>query len=86
MMSGVPPAFVLGICFCIGYAALLHLWVGRHLRDLLISLLMSFIGFGFGQVVGLLIQSPLFAIGELHLLEASLGAWLLMLVARLIAP
>ncbi len=86
MISGVAPALVLGILVCIGYAALLHLWVGRHLRDLLISLLMSCIGFGFGQVVGLFTQSPLLEIGQLHLLEASLGAWLLMIVARLIAP
>ncbi len=86
MMSGVPPAVVLGILFCIGYATLLHLWVGRHLRDLLITLVMSCIGFSFGQVVGFFTQSPLLEIGQLHLLEASLGAWLLMLVARLIAP
>lgn len=86
MSAGVPPALLLGVLFCVGYAALVHLWVGRHLRDLLITLVMSCIGFGFGQVVGLFIQSPLLEMGQLHLLEASIGAWVLMLVARLIAP
>jgi len=86
MMASALPAFVLGSLFCLGYAALLHLWVGRNLHDLLLSLLMAAIGFSFGQVIGLLIQTPLFQIGQLHLLEASVGAWLLMVVARLVTP
>lgn len=86
MMSGVPPALVLGALICLGYAALLHLWLGRNLRDLFITLLMAAMGFGFGQVIGLFTAVPLFQVGQLHLLEASLGAWLLMGVARLIAP
>ncbi|MEZ4733531.1 MAG: hypothetical protein R3E79_41070 [Caldilineaceae bacterium] len=86
MMDSALPALVLGCLFCLGYAALLHLWVGRNLHDLLLSLLMAVIGFGFGQVIGFLIQTSLFQIGQLHLLEASIGCWLLMVVARLVAP
>jgi hypothetical protein len=86
MISGVPPALVIGTLFCIGYAALFHLWIGRNLRDLLLGLLMAAMGFSFGQVIGGFTQAPLFQIGQLHLLEASLGAWLLMGVARFIAP
>lgn len=85
-MTSALPVFVLGSLFCAGYAALLHLWVGRNLRDLLLTLLMASIGFGFGQIIGLFTQVPLFQIGQLHLLEASIGAWLLMVVARLVAP
>lgn len=84
--NSVSPALVLGALFCLGYAALLHLWMGRNLRDLLLGLLMAAMGFGFGQVLGLFLQTPILQLGQLHLLEASLGAWLLMGVARLIAP
>jgi hypothetical protein len=86
MMADVPPALLLGSLFCLGYAALLHLWIGRNGRDLLLGLLMATMGFGFGQAIGILTQMPLLQIGQLHLLEASMGAWLLMGVARLIAP
>jgi hypothetical protein len=72
MNPDVPPAVVLGSLFCLGYAALLHLWLGRNGRDLWISLLMT--------------ATPLWQIGQLHLLEATVGAWLLMGVARLIGP
>lgn len=84
MIADVPPALVLGSLFCIGYAAFVHLWLGRTGRELWVTLLMAFMGFGFGQAVGVLTQAPLWQIGQLHLLEASLGAWLLMGVARLV--
>ncbi len=86
MMSGVPPALVLGALFCVGYAALLHLWIGRNLRELFITLFMAAMGFGFGQIIGLFTAAPFLQIGQLHLVEASLGAWVLMGVARAVAP
>jgi hypothetical protein len=86
MIGSVLPVFVLGSLLCIGYAALLHLWAGRTLRDLLISLLMASLGIGFGQVIGLFTQLPLLQMGQFHLAEATVGAWLLMIVARLVAP
>lgn len=86
MMVNVPPALVLGSLCCLGYAALLHLWIGRNGRDLLLSLFMAGMGFSFGQAIGMLTAAPFLQIGQLHLVEATLGAWLLMGVARLIAP
>ena len=86
MSTSALPALVLGCLFCIGYASLLHFWTGRHVRDLLITLFMAIMGFGFGQAIGFFTEVPLLRIGQLHLLEASLGAWVLMCVARMIAP
>ncbi|MBX3011284.1 MAG: hypothetical protein KF832_07240 [Caldilineaceae bacterium] len=86
MIPEVPPALVLGTMLCLGYAALLHLWLGRNLRDLIMMLVMAAIGFGFGQVMGALTNLPILQIGQLHVVEASVGAWLLMAIARLIAP
>ena len=74
MIASVLPVLVLGILFCIGYAALLHLWVGRTLRDLLISLVMASLGVSFGQVIGHFTQLPFLQMGQLHLAEASIGA------------
>ena len=81
-METIPfsPVFVLGTAICIGYAALAHVTTGRSLRDLIIYLVMSTLGFGFGQMIGRVTQSPLLLIGELHLFEASLAAWLLLSV------
>lgn len=78
MIIGVPPALLLGMFFCLCYAALSHLLSGHTFRELLLFLLMSAIGFGFGQMIGMVTQSPFLRIGELHLFEASLTAWILL--------
>jgi len=75
------PAMLLGLLFCLGYGALAHLGAGQSLRDLLGFLLVSTLGFGIGQLLGTLLQSPFLQIGELHLFEASLAAWLLLALA-----
>ena len=84
-MSYFSPALLLGTLFCIGYSALAHLTGGRTLRDLLGFLLLGAIGFGVGQLVGMNTQSPFLQIGELHLFEASLATWLLLVVAIVLA-
>lgn len=76
-MSVLVP-LVLGICFWLAYVALTHLWRGRSFQDLTMMMVMGGIGFGFGQVIGSFTQAAFLCIGDLHLLEASLGAWLLL--------
>ena len=84
MIGTVPPALLLGTLFCLCYAAISHLLAGHTFRELLVFLVMSAIGFGFGQLIGTLTQSPFLQIGELHLFEASLTAWILLGVTHLI--
>lgn len=81
-METIPfsPVFVLGTAICIGYAALAHVTTGHALRELVVYLVMSSLGFSFGQIIGRVTQSPFLLIGELHLFEASLAAWLLLSV------
>ena len=86
MMATMQPLLILGFVFCLGHAALFHLCIGRQLRDLLIGLFMATIGFIFGQTIGIFVQLPFLQIGQLHLFEASVGAWLSMSVAKLVAP
>lgn len=81
MMSYLSPSLMLGAFFWLGYCSLAHLGGGRSFRDLVGYLVLGAIGFGMGQMVGMSTQSPFLQIGELHLFEASLGAWSLLAVA-----
>lgn len=83
MLSALPPLF-LGLLFWIIYVALIHLWRGRSFQDLTMMMVMGGIGFGFGQVIGSFTQASFMRIGDLHLLEASLGAWLLLGIVGII--
>ena len=82
MIAFVPPALLLGILLSTGYAGLFHLWGGRSVRDLLVYLCAGGCGFAVGQLVGILARSPLPQIGELHVVEGSLMAWLALIGVR----
>lgn len=84
MSNLVSPALLLGALFTIGYATLYHVWYGRYLRDLLLALLTTGLGFYVGQVIGALTSVALLQIGQLHVLEASLTAWIALLVMHLL--
>jgi hypothetical protein len=82
MLAFVPPALLLAILLSVAYASLLHLWKGRSLRDLLLYLLASTGGFAIGQLLGLLLQIPLPRIGQIHVVEASIFAWIALIGVR----
>jgi hypothetical protein len=82
MSNWLSPALLLGILLSVGYASLFHLWRGRHLGDLLLALPIAAIGFSAGQLIGLVAQTSLLQVGQLHLLEASIGAWLALFGVR----
>ncbi len=84
-MSGLlSPALLLGALLAISYASLYHVWSGRHLRDLIVALLTAGLGFYVGQLIGALTTSSLLQIGQLHVLEASIAAWVALLVMHLL--
>ena len=82
MVAFVPPALLLGILLSVAYAGLLHLWKGRSLRDLMIYVVASLGGFAVGQLLGLLLQIPLPTIGQVHVIEASVCAWVALIGVR----
>jgi hypothetical protein len=82
MLAFVPPALLLGILLSVAYAGLLHLWKGRSLRDLLLYLVASAIGFAVGQLLGLLLQIPLPRMGQVHIIEATIFAWVALIGVR----
>jgi len=82
MLAFVPPALLLSVLLSVAYAGLLHLWKGRSLRDLLLYLVASALGFAVGQLLGLLLQIPLPRIGQVHVVEASIFAWAALIGVR----
>ncbi|RIK35666.1 MAG: hypothetical protein DCC57_23140 [Chloroflexi bacterium] len=85
MLQWIPPALLLSALLCIAYASLLHLWGGRSLRDLLVYIAAAAGGFAVGQLLGVLLQLPLPRIGQVHVVEASIFAWLALIGARELA-
>ncbi|MCB0092878.1 MAG: hypothetical protein KDE54_33550 [Caldilineaceae bacterium] len=77
------PPFILGALLSIFYASLYHIWGGSGLRDLIIYLIAAGCGFALGQGACAIMQFELFQIGHLCVVEASVGAWLALFIARL---
>ncbi len=75
----IPPAiaviFILGILF----GALFYLWKGRSWSDLLLFIFVAMLGFAIGQLIAAMLQLNVLQIGQVHWIEGSLFAWLLML-------
>lgn len=78
------PPLVLGLLLSIGYASLYHLWGGRSVRDLLLYLVAAGLGFILGQTVGVLAGGEFGQIGQIQMIEASIGAWLALICVRLL--
>ncbi|HEY4689320.1 MAG TPA: hypothetical protein VIK33_08415 [Anaerolineae bacterium] len=64
------------------YGAAFHLWRGGTLRRLGLFMIASWIGFGLGQVAGALLGWNGAMLGEVHLLEATLGSAIALLVVN----
>lgn len=78
----MPPALLLSALIAGIYAALFHLWRGRAFRELPLYLIASGLGFALGQLAGNAIGLDFFLVGAIHIIEASLGSWVLLFVAR----
>jgi hypothetical protein len=74
----------MAILLSAGYASLYHLWGGRSLRELGICFVVAAVGFLLGQAVGSLTTVSLLQMGQLHVVEASVGAWLALIGMRLL--
>ena len=78
----IPPALFLSVLLALLYACLFHLMQGRTVRDLLLASLVSLLGFGLGQVVGMIAGFPLPALGQVHLMEGTVACWSALYIAR----
>lgn len=76
------PALLLSLVLASLYAAIFYLLQGRRLRDLLFFWLASMIGFASGHLVGVVWDFVPWTIGQVHVIEGTIVALLLLLIAR----
>ena len=82
MTFAMPPAVLLAALLAGAYGAVFHMWRGRTFRELPLYLVAAVLGFGLGQLAGNAANLDIFTVGSLHVIEASLGSWGLLFIAR----
>jgi len=78
----MPPYLLLSLLIAVLYGALFHLWRGKTFRELLLYLGAAIAGFALGEVAGSIAGLPLFTVGQVHIVEASLASWSFLFIAR----
>ena len=78
----VPPAWVLALIIAALHVCVFHVAVARPGRSALYFAPFGILGFAAGNLVGWLLGSPLPMLGDVHVLEASAGAWLCLTIAN----
>ena len=76
------PGLVLSLGLASIYAVAFYLWRGRSLRDLVFLWLAAVVGFASGHVVGEMWGFVPWTIGQVHVIEGSLVAFLFLVIAR----
>jgi hypothetical protein len=80
------PALALSATLAVAYAALFYLWRGHGLGHMLIYCVASIAGFALGQAVGDRLHVFPLTLGQVHVVEASLGSLLFLLAASWLMP
>ncbi len=75
----IPPAIILSAVIGGIYGALFYLWKGKTWSDLALFIIVAILGFFVGQLVAFLLQLDVMMVGQVHLIEGTLLAWLFML-------
>lgn len=75
-MTGTAASLVLGFLLSTAYGSGFHVIMGGPARRILLYVCAAWIGFALGHFLGDLLNINVFQLGALHLLSASLGAWI----------
>jgi hypothetical protein len=78
------PSVVFSFILATLYGAAFHLVSGGDARRLALFLLAAWLGFALGHAFGDMFGVTLLDIGSLHMLPATMGAWLALVVARVL--
>jgi hypothetical protein len=78
------PSVVFSFIVATLYGAAFHLVSGGDARRLALFLLAAWLGFSLGHLFGDALNITLLDVGQLHMLAATLGAWLALVVARIL--
>ena len=76
------PVFLFGSTLATFWAAIFHLLLGRGWADLILYWFIGLIGFAVGQAMADALSLHWFLVGQVHIVEATFGCWIAMLVAR----
>ncbi len=68
------PSLFLGLILSTLYGSIFHLWRGGNAGRLLLYLLLAWIGFWVGQLVGSYLNTSFDTLGQLHLFFSALGS------------
>ena len=82
LLDVLPPALVLSTVLALLWATLWYVWRGGGWRDWLLDVLVALLGFGMGQLLGLLLDLSLPAVGQVRVVEGTLLAWLALALLR----
>jgi hypothetical protein len=81
-MSLISPGLALSAILATAYGAAFHLWRGGGYGMLVRYLLAAWGGFALGQVVGWLGGWEFAMVGQVHIVEGTLGSGLLMMIVH----
>lgn len=68
------------------YGAVFHLWQGGDGRRMVVYILTAWLGFGLGQLIADMLDVRVLSIGPVNVLSGTLGAWIGLVVTRLLVP
>lgn len=80
------PPLILSLIIASSYAAIFNLWQGGSARDLLIYLAACWLGFAIGELVGDFLGWNILMIGQIHVLEGTVGCLGLLCLAKWLKP
>lgn len=80
------PGLLVVLILASAYAVLLHLLLGRGVRDMLLFWVASVAGFACGQLLGERLDLIPVRVGHVHVIEATVGAILFVLAAAWLRP
>jgi hypothetical protein len=75
-MTATASGLILGFLLATAYGAGFHLLLGGPARRIILYLLVAWVGFALGHIVGDLLNLTLLRLGVLQLFSASVGSWL----------
>lgn len=76
------PTLILGLILSTLYGALFHLWRGGNAGRLLLYLVLAWVGFWLGQLLGNTLHLSFDTLGQLHLLSSTLGSFTLLFIGH----
>lgn len=76
------PTLILGLILSTLYGALFHLWRGGNAGRLLLYLVLAWVGFWLGQLLGNILHLSFDTLGQLHLLSSTLGSFTLLFIGH----